>query len=91
MQEKTPIVPEFDDEKCNRCGICEDLCPYGAIKVDKDSGEKPTFDPDICYGCGWCVGHCPQWAVKMVKADTGEEIWNGRGTIKDWVSDDEGY
>jgi hypothetical protein len=27
----------------------------------------------------------------MVKAETGEEIWDGRGTIADWVSDDEGY
>ena len=70
-------------------GICEDLCPYGAITVDK-SADKPAFDPNVCYGCGWCAGHCPQWAVKMVKADTGELIWDGRGTIKDWVSDDEG-
>ena len=91
MQETTPVIPEFDDEKCTRCGICENLCPYGAIKLDKASGEKPTFDKDTCYGCGWCVGHCPQWAVKMVKADTGDLVWDGRGTIADWVSDEEGY
>lgn len=91
MQEITPVVPEFDDEKCNRCGICESLCPYGAISMDKEAGTKPTFDREKCYGCGWCLGHCPQWAVKMIKAETGEEIWDGRGTIKDWVSDKEGY
>jgi MinD superfamily P-loop ATPase len=90
MQDVTPVVPEFSDEKCNQCGICEDLCPYGAIKLDK-SESKPSFDLDKCYGCGWCVGHCPQWAIKMVKRETGELIWDGKGVIKDWVSDEEGY
>jgi len=27
----------------------------------------------------------------MVKRETGELIWNGKGVIKDWVSDEEGY
>jgi len=91
MQDITPVIPEFDEEKCNQCGICENLCPYGAISLDKDAGTKPTFDIDKCYGCGWCVGHCPQWAVKMVKRENGDLIWNGKGVIKDWVSDEEGY
>ena len=91
MQEITPIVPEFDDEKCNRCGLCETICPYGAITLDKQAGTKPTFDRELCYGCGRCVGDCPTWAVKMIKHDTGEIIWDGRGVIKDWVTDKEGY
>jgi PBP1b-binding outer membrane lipoprotein LpoB len=37
------------------------------------------------------VGDCPTWAVRMVKHDTGEVIWDGRGVIRDWVSDKEGY
>ena len=81
MQYPSPVVPEFDLEKCNRCGICEKLCPYGAIKVEREAG--PLYD-EHCMGCSWCQGHCPKDAVNMVLKDTGELVWNGRGLPTQW-------
>lgn len=81
MSEITPIIPEFNNDTCNRCGICEELCPYGAITLDKDRGAKPHSLREYCFGCGWCVGRCPKHAVRMIHADTSEMNWDGYGTI----------
>ncbi len=85
MSELTPIIPKFSSEKCNHCGICEDLCPYGAIFLNRDAKEIPTAKREYCFGCGWCVGHCPKKAIEMIHADTNEMVWDGTGVIKQWV------
>ncbi len=84
MLEKSPILPKFDESLCNRCGICERLCAYDAIILDEN--KEPVVNEDYCMGCGWCVSHCPKDAIKMVKADTGELIWDGKGLPKKWAN-----
>lgn len=32
--------PIWDEEKCNRCGVCAGLCPTGAVTAEKASGGK---------------------------------------------------
>ncbi len=86
MAELTPIVPRFDDKKCTRCPICAELCPYGAITIDRAAKTLPVAKREHCMGCGWCLGHCPTEAIKMVHVDSGEVVWDGYGLIKDWVS-----
>jgi MinD superfamily P-loop ATPase len=85
MAELTPVIPRVDEDKCLRCGVCQTLCPFGAISFDQDSGRVPGVTREYCSGCGWCVGHCPQGAIDCVHVDTGAVIWNGYGTIRDWV------
>lgn len=48
----------IDQEKCIRCGLCEENCNFGAIK-DFSIGE---FE---CEGCGVCVEICPVQAITM--------------------------
>ena len=50
-----------DEEKCTGCGICEDTCSVGAIKVD---GEKAHVG-DECTECGDCVNECPSEAITL--------------------------
>lgn len=48
----------IDEEKCTRCGSCEELCRFKAIvnfKVDRVS----------CEGCGFCSHVCPVEAITM--------------------------
>ncbi len=40
---------------CNQCGLCEVVCPVGAIR--KDGGVYRVF-PE-CTGCLYCVEVCP--------------------------------
>lgn len=47
--------------QCRDCGICEAICPEGAIKrkeVDENTFEYLS-DPGLCIGCGFCKGACP--------------------------------
>ncbi len=86
MAKETPVIPVFDAEKCNACGICVDVCPYGALSMEeKKPGVLPELTTAHCMGCGWCLGHCPKEAVQMVLAQSGEVVWNGYGTIGNWV------
>ncbi len=45
--------PVTDEEKCDNCGTCADLCPMGSI--DK---ADPSNVPGICIKCHSCVTHC---------------------------------
>ncbi|UCF90889.1 MAG: 4Fe-4S binding protein [Desulfobacterales bacterium] len=55
--------PVIDQEACQKCGICRDVCPDDSIKV-KD--EQYEIDTDFCKGCGICAHECPAQAIKMV-------------------------
>jgi ferredoxin len=48
-----------DEALCNGCGICREVCPYGALSFT----TRPLFDSDRCYGCWACFNHCPMKAI----------------------------
>lgn len=47
-----------NDEKCIRCGKCEEVCRFNAIKDFK-------IDAFSCEGCGACTYICPQNAITL--------------------------
>jgi uncharacterized Fe-S center protein len=47
--------PVFTKDKCTYCGICAEVCPFGAINVKKDSWKISNRK---CFGCGVCVEVC---------------------------------
>lgn len=55
----------IDQEKCIRCGLCEENCNFGAIK-EFSIGE---FE---CEGCGVCVEICPVQAITMIDHVSGD-------------------
>ncbi len=48
----------FVKENCNYCELCAQVCPVGAIEVDKENREI-IFHENKCIGCGDCVYSCP--------------------------------
>jgi len=48
----------IDEVRCSRCGLCQDVCRYGAIDDFK-------VDPISCEGCGFCFHVCPEKAINM--------------------------
>lgn len=50
-------------ENCINCGIYEEVCFFGARKID---GDELVMDRDDCYGCGLCLDMCPEGCIKMV-------------------------
>ncbi len=52
--------PKVDSKKCNRCGICVDLCPTNAINKNDLS-----IDDELCLRCFACVKSCPTGAREI--------------------------
>jgi heterodisulfide reductase subunit A len=66
------IVSWVDEDLCGGCGICEVLCPYAAIEVDRQTGVARVNEA-LCKGCGTCAAACPSGAAQQ-KGFTGEQI-----------------
>ena len=46
---------------CSGCGICQSVCPTGALRI-KYSNEKkyvPEIDEKLCKNCSACEKYCP--------------------------------
>jgi uncharacterized protein (DUF362 family) len=54
-----------DESKCQRCGVCERICPARAIRVV----DMPEFNMDQCIQCFCCVELCPYNALKAQRPD----------------------
>ncbi|WP_418790845.1 NADH-quinone oxidoreductase subunit NuoB [Phosphitispora sp. TUW77] len=55
-------MPEWQEEKCPKCGKCAAECPTGAIKLN-NSGDYWSIDPKKCIFCGYCQDTCENSAV----------------------------
>jgi electron transfer flavoprotein alpha subunit len=53
--------------KCTLCGVCVDVCPFGAITV----GETAIDISDECTLCGMCVDTCEFGALSLPEVGTG--------------------
>ena len=62
----------FFSNLCVGCGVCERVCPNGAVvKI----GDVYNRDRSICTDCGLCVESCPSKAREMSgKRMTVEEV-----------------
>ncbi|GAI05311.1 unnamed protein product, partial [marine sediment metagenome] len=58
------IVASVNESICSGCGICEALCPYGAITVDEKE-KVAKVNEALCKGCGTCCAACPSGAAQQ--------------------------
>lgn len=61
--ELDPVRARIDPARCSGCGICSDLCPYGAIETAPEGLPAAAITPALCQGCGACVAACPSKAI----------------------------
>jgi MinD superfamily P-loop ATPase len=55
-------VAIVDQERCNGCGVCEQVCRFDAIQ-STTNGYR--VEPIACDGCAACVYQCPEEAIHM--------------------------
>jgi len=59
------MPPVIDDEKCNKCGLCKDVCPVDAY-YGSEEAEIPTVSyGEDCFFCGSCILECPTDAITL--------------------------
>ena len=51
----------IDPEKCKSCGLCQKVCPVGAIQGE--ARDKRVIDQEKCIKCGTCLASCPFKAI----------------------------
>ncbi|MCL2397035.1 MAG: CoB--CoM heterodisulfide reductase iron-sulfur subunit A family protein [Defluviitaleaceae bacterium] len=58
-----PCTAATDEDLCNNCGLCGNVCPYGAITYE--SKLTASVNNALCQGCGACVVTCPSGAMDL--------------------------
>ena len=52
---------KVNNEKCTGCGMCVDVCPVNAIKIE----NKKAVISEECIDCGVCIAQCPLEAISQ--------------------------
>ena len=59
-----PIVATVNPRLCAACGICVEVCPYGARRLEPGMRHAEVIEV-LCQGCGACVAACPNKASQQ--------------------------
>jgi heterodisulfide reductase subunit A len=64
----SPLVSKVDADQCIGCGLCVEVCPFGAIELDEVEGKgyRARNISASCKGCGLCASSCPKKAIDML-------------------------
>lgn len=62
--ESTPIVASVNPKLCAACGLCVEICPYGARRLEPGMDHAEVIEV-LCQGCGACVAACPNKASQQ--------------------------
>ncbi len=57
------------NRECTGCGICADVCAYGAIRMTREMAY-PEAVISKCVGCLICVNQCPFDAIEVRELST---------------------
>jgi MinD superfamily P-loop ATPase len=65
----TVPVPAVNQEQCDGCGRCGEVCQFGAIAY---VGKQVVFFPELCHSCAACITACDPGALLEVQEEIGE-------------------
>jgi len=68
-EDKFKMIPEWIENDCTLCGICQEVCNYNAVI---QLGAIIMVFPELCHGCYACSELCPSSALPMVPEKMGE-------------------
>ena len=67
--EAEPIIASVTKEMCVGCGVCAEVCAYGAIEMvtspDNEGVQTAVVNEFLCKGCGTCAAACRSGAVDV--------------------------
>jgi len=68
-EDKFKMVPEWIEDKCTLCGICQKVCNFHAVI---QLGKMIMVFPELCHGCYACSELCPESTLPMIPKKMGE-------------------
>jgi heterodisulfide reductase subunit A len=71
-------IGDVDAERCTACGLCEQICAFGAItleiqRIGRSDRLLAKINPALCKGCGACSASCRCGAITL-RGFTDEQI-----------------
>jgi len=63
QSEKTGVII-VDENECDCCGVCMEVCPHGAISLHPE--RETVLICDLCDGEPQCIEWCPEEALSLV-------------------------
>jgi len=67
-ENKFKMIPEWIEDNCSLCGICQDVCNFHAVI---QLGTKIMVFPQLCHSCYACSELCPTEALPMIPKKMG--------------------
>jgi heterodisulfide reductase subunit A len=67
----TAIIATVNPRLCSACGICVQICPFGARRLEPGDASAQVVDV-LCQGCGACVAACPNKASQQKGFEFGQ-------------------
>jgi heterodisulfide reductase subunit A len=61
------MIAEVHQACCSRCGVCINICPFGAPTLSENGSTQ--INPVLCKGCGLCVASCRSGAIELKGCD----------------------
>jgi ferredoxin len=71
LQEDRLLRVVLDNEKCRGVGYCEQVCPRGCYKVDRERHTARMLRAERCVQCGACIVQCPFDALHFESPEGG--------------------
>ncbi|MCL4312576.1 MAG: ferredoxin family protein [Actinobacteria bacterium] len=59
------MPPEINDERCDGCGICVNVCPEDVFYGSAKRCIPTVTYPDECWHCNACVIECTRQAIHL--------------------------
>ena len=73
VEEGYPSPVSINEDICSGCGICVVSCPYSAIELQIQNGNKVAYlVTTLCRGCGVCGAACPSGAISVNLFEDGQ-------------------
>ena len=63
-QESVDSCLTVDKRKCNKCGICINMCPMDVLRFNRQGYPYMQYEDD-CWYCDTCAFMCPRQAISL--------------------------